>query len=78
MRFDYEEAELLNAFLESSKKLLPKDELISRINNSGNENTDPELIRIANSTITKLHNLDENTFNQIVADLPVDTYTIYR
>lgn len=78
IRFDYEEAELLNSFIASSAELPTRQSLINRIFDSGSDHENPEIIVIARSTVNKLKSIDEQTFNRIIEDLPVDNNTVYK
>jgi hypothetical protein len=77
MRFNYEEAELLNLFIEGIVPVPTKAEIIALISDSKPENENPELTSIVSNTILKLNGIDDVTYSKIVSNLPVDTYTLY-
>ena len=77
MRFSFEEAELINSFFEDIKEVHAQRKVIDELEQAKANTMDPELIEIANSTIQKIKALDEESFNKIFTDFPIDTYTIY-
>ena len=78
VRFSYEEAEIINGFIEMSGKVPGVKKLIQDIEDAKENVEDPEMIVIADGTIKKLNMLNEENYNKIISSLPVDTFAIYR
>lgn len=77
MRFLYEESELINNFISEEIEVPKRILLIEKINAAAAITEDPELVEIAKGTITKLRNMNDDAFNIMVSNLPVDNISIY-
>lgn len=73
MRFNFEECQLINNFFEEVNfNNLNKSTVIERLENARSYTEDPELINIAEDTINKLKDLDENSISKLLQSLPID------
>ncbi|MCT4584090.1 MAG: hypothetical protein N4A54_04110 [Peptostreptococcaceae bacterium] len=72
IKFNFEESELLNNFLEDVASGIPsKDTIIQRIENAISNTADPELITIAKNAIEKINSLNENEINKLFKSIPI-------
>lgn len=76
MRFNFDECELINSFLEIIN-VTNKEALIEKLDSAKVNTADSELITIADNTIKKLYALNEASFQKLISNLPVDSLTIY-
>lgn len=74
MKFRFEEAELINNFFED-KKGLTKETVVSQLEDAESNTEDNELIEIAMNTIHKIKKLDDQAFENVFSNLPIDTHT---
>lgn len=77
MKFAFYESELINSLFEMENDIKSRYDLINIIIDAKTNTDNAELISIADSTITKLKDIDDFTFNYIATNLPIDNYTIY-
>ena len=77
IRFSLEESELINSFSEEYKETPSKETLITDIEKAKANTDEPDLIEIATGTINKIRSLDDETYNKVLADLPINSFTTY-
>lgn len=77
MKFSFEESELINNFFENIQVVPSKLTVITELEEARFNTEDTELIEIVDNVINKISNLNNEAFQNLFSDLPVDTYTIY-
>lgn len=76
MKFSFEEAELINYYLEDENNI-SKLEFIEKINDIKNKSEDKALIELLINIISKLKILLDDQYNNMISNLPVDIISIY-
>lgn len=76
MQFTFDEAEIMNFYLEEEIKPTRKD-FIQKLSNIKEHSEDLELVEVCNSIIIKVGNFNDEKYNSLIADLPVDIITVY-
>ncbi|WP_394884995.1 hypothetical protein [Clostridium butyricum] len=76
MKFSFEEAELINYYLEDENNI-SKLELIEKINDIKNKSEDKALIELLINITSKLKILLDDQYNDMISNLPVDIISIY-
>lgn len=76
MKFSFEEAELINYYLEDENNI-SKLELIEKINDIKNKSEDKALIELLINITSKLKILLDDQYNYMISNLPVDIISIY-
>lgn len=78
MRFSIEEAEFINNFLfDVNLDNYRKEDAIKLLSDAKNNTEKPELVSIAENTITKLNALDELQLKNIFSSIPLNSFTNY-
>ena len=76
MKFSFEEAELINYYLEDENNI-SKLEFIEKITDIKNKSEDKALIELLINIISKLKILLDDQYNNMISNLPVDIISIY-
>lgn len=76
MKFSFDESEVLNYYIEQ-ENIKEKKLLIRAMDDTLNNSEDKELIEICKSIKKKINDINENQYNNLVTNLPVDTISIY-
>lgn len=76
MKFSFEEAELINYYLEDESNI-SKVDFIEKINNIKNKSEDKALIELLINIISKLRILVDDQYNNMISNLPVDIISVY-
>lgn len=76
MKFSFEETELINNFFEELPGI-QKSQAIKELSKAIEHTADEELKNLAAATIKKIEVIDPSKFEQLLKDLPLDTFTDY-
>jgi hypothetical protein len=75
IQFNYEEAELINGLCDETDPSPTLNSIVTRLETITVD--DEGLIPIVKSTISKLQLFNNETFRNILNDLPLDTFKMY-
>lgn len=77
MKFTFDEAEIMNFYLEEEKIKRTRKDFIQKLDDVKEDSEDPELIEVCNSIIIKVGNFNDEKYTNLIANLPVDIITVY-
>lgn len=77
MIFSFDESEIMNNYLDQEVEPLSKENFIQKLNYTKGHTEDPELIEICSNIILKINGLNEERYNKLILNLPVDTISLY-
>jgi hypothetical protein len=77
MKFSFDEAEIINGYLEQQPETPNKEAFINIVKDTIIHTEDPELVEICNNIIAKVRDFDEERYNKFITELPVENLTNY-